>query len=692
MARHLFTQQDLMSYLAAGHEIHARKGEGEEKITIERLELHLGQPSGVRLAVGRVHALSTIRRRRPNYLLPPRPPLLINRSPELETLRQSVIPRHVVDLHGPDGAGKSTLVAYLTHELDLNHFPDGVVYVTGRIQYPDLLQALFDCFYESDTPVKIALRQAHTYLANLRVLVVLDDVALGPKQIDPILDALQEAAVLVVAQERTALGRGRALRLKGLPRQDAVALFKQVADDRLSADETSIIDQICILLNDMPLPITGVAAQVTHSKQTLTQLLTDLQSRKPWAGPGGDLSVGPSMEEIVLILDAADRQLLTLVAAFARPSASSEALRRMMNLSTADFQQRVEHLQKCKLLYAAEPAQRVFTTRIRDISSPRLTLVSAYYETVRSWLVDDAARGGVVGYYATRLSGGDKLPGDELPSLLGAIEDCAHYGWLDHFRPLVQAADRSLAQLRWWAEWQHVLDLARRCAQAGGDRALEAWAMHQLGSVLGALSDFDRAAHLLRTALSIRQALGDETGAASSAHNLDVLERLAPPPVEVEALPPSEAEEDPDEPTDPALTPQSEETVEPSPIDADRTRRLRIRFALLSATVVLLVGAFALRYAVGIGPSENTAPDFTVSWGFGDAWNALDNETWTQEVKIVVEGDDGDYRYFVNGEPAAEMFEVVLPLCEGSQGTIRVEAGNGQSAEVQFTFDSPYCP
>jgi hypothetical protein len=691
MARNSPAQQDLFTYLVDGHAICPADSEGNGRITIERLVLHLGHLSGVRLVLGRVHALSTIRRRQPIYLLPPRRALFVNRATELETLRQSVLPRHVVDLHGPDGAGKSALAAALTHEFDLKRFPDGTVYVTGPIQYPDLIQALFDCFYESDTPVKIALCQSHTYLSNLRTLVVLDDVGLGPKQIDPVLDALQEAAVLVVGPDRTALGRGRAVRLKGLPRQEAVTLFKQVADAKPSVGEFPIIDQICILLNDMPLPITSIAAQAVHSKQTLTQLVKNLQGRKPWAGPGADPSVGPSLEEIVLILDATDRRLLSLVAAFPKPGASSEALRRMMNLPLADFQLRVERLQELQLLCSVGQTQQVFASRTNDIIHPRLTLVSAYYETVRSWLVDDAARREVVSYYATRLSRGDRLAGDELPGLLGAIEDCAHYGWLDYLELLVRTADRNLAQLRWWAEWQHVLDVARRCAQAEGDRDLEAWAAHQLGSLLGALSDFDRAFHLLRTALSMRQALGDQTGAAMSAHNLEVLEQLAPVPV-VEQTPPASGSPEPREkPEEPAPEPQSEAAVATSPTSVWRARRIRLRLALLAAVLILLMGAVVLQYTTRIDSGENTEADFAVSWEFGDAWNSLHGNTWTQQIKIVVAGGDGSFNYFVDGQPAAEMFEVVLPLCEGAQGTIRAESTNGQSAEVQFEFDSPYC-
>ena len=91
MPGHRLIQQDLLSHLVAGHRIHAGNDTRDDKIIIERLELHLGHPSGVRLTPGGVHALSTVRRRRPIYLLPPRPPVMINRSAELETLRQSLV-------------------------------------------------------------------------------------------------------------------------------------------------------------------------------------------------------------------------------------------------------------------------------------------------------------------------------------------------------------------------------------------------------------------------------------------------------------------------------------------------------------------------------------------------------------------------------------------------------------------------
>lgn len=691
MANDSSFQQDMSRTLAASHEIRGGNNAEAAQINIDRLELHLGHPSGVSLALGRVHALTTIRRRHPVHLLPPQPALMLNRSTELETLRQSLIARGVVDLHGRDGAGKSTLAATLVHRLDLNHFPDGTIFVTGPIRFPDLLQALFDSFYESDIPVKIALANTQTYLQNLRALVILDDLGLGPKQIDPVLDALHEAAILIVGPERTALGRGRALPLSGLPRQDAALLFEKGLGRTAVPDDADTIDRICGLLNDMPLSISCVASMASESKQSLSSLLADLQERKPWSGPGGDPSVGPTLEQIVLTLDSIDRQLLTLVAAFAAPSVSKAALRSLAGLSVADFQKHTEHLVKLGLLRSVPSVRGVFTPRSQAKSASRLSLSSAYYRTVRTWLVDDAERRQVVNYYSTWLSRGEHLPGEELRGLLGAIEDCAHNGWLDHLKPLVQAADCSLAKLRWWAEWQHILDLTRRVAQEGGDRALEAWAMHQLGTLLGSLSVFDRALRLLGSAVSIRQTLGDEAGAELSAHNRNLLEQLLPAArVEQTNQPaassaPHQAQEEP-----PAL--ESDEYVESPTLEAGRANRWKLRAALLAAAVVLALGTLALRYARGASDDNDRTPDMTVSWEFVEAWNAYDNQTWTQQIKIIVDGSDGDFSYYVNDEPAEEMFEVVLPLCDDARGIIRVESSTGQVAETDFAFNSPYCP
>jgi hypothetical protein len=696
MAKHSPVQQDALSNTLTAREIHIGNGVGDEKITIERLQVHLDQPSGVGLSPSRVHALSTVRRRRPLYLLPPRPATFINRSTELETLYQALSGFKTIDLYGPDGAGKSALMAALIHALDLSYFPDGAVFVTGRIQHQDLLQVLFECFYESDSPVKITPQHAPSYLNNLRALVILDDVGLGPKQIDPILDALGNAAVLIADTERTAVGRAHPLPLEELPRPEAITLFEKTLGRTPTRDEGAVIEQICATLNDMPLPISCMAMLAAQDKGSLLKLSADLRGRKPWAGPGGDLSVGPSLEQIVLALDAAERRLLTLVSAFASPSASSEALRTLLNLSTSELKAHAGRLQELGLLYTVGTKARRKPTR--------LALPPAYRRAVQTWLVDAAARQDIASYYVSRLGRGDQLEGEELLNLMGVIENCAQNGWLDALKLLVHAASRNLAALGWWAEWEHVLDLTRRAAQAEGDRTLEAWAMHQLGSLLGALgvssrgwnANSERGFHMLQTAWNIRQALGDEDGAALSVRNLEVLDYLLPAPTWETAPEPLRAPPDGDLQVGKSLVPvtRKDEATAPSPERASRAACLKVGLTTLAVLAALAIGAFGVWFTLIRDGGGNDASALAVSWEFGDAWNTYDNKTWTQQIIVVVKGDaseTGEYHYFVNGEPVGEMFEIILPICDGAQGTITVESDDGQTAQTAYEFVSPFC-
>jgi len=693
MAKHQSSQQDLYSQLVEGISITVDQ-EYSAKIAVNRLELHLGHPSGARLVPNSMHALSAVRRRNPIYIFPSRPTDLTNRSAELETLRQSVVARHVVDLHGPDGSGKSTLAAALAHTIDADRFPDGVIFATGHFRCQDLLQALFDSFYTSETPIRITDEHSKTYLNNLRSLVVLDDIGLGPKNIDPVLDALTESAVLVAGPERTALGRGRAIKLGGLPRQAAIELFSSATVPTPSPEEAPFVDQICLFLNDMPLAISGMAAQITYGGKSVPQVMADLQNRRPWSGTGGDPSIGPALEQIVADLDSTDRGLLTLLAALNGQCVAVETLAQMLGLSMTELLDRAQNLHQLQVIRPYDPTQQGFDVKTSKLLSERLGLVPGYVETVKTWLVDTAARQRVADYYATQLSRGEHLPGYEIRCLLGALEDCWQQGWLDNFRPIASAANRVLAELRWWAEWQHVLDLTRRAAQSLGDRELEAWSVHQLGTLLGISGEFERSAHLLRTAKGMREALDDSVGVDLTSHNLKIIENLTP--VVTLDLPPT----GPDVESSAIGETIEESLPEFQRIQPDQgtlpaggtNRRFVAMIAIITALVIVLAGAVAMVVVAGIGGNRNEGSDLAISWEFGDAWNTLDREQWTQQIKIIVEDEDGDLTYFVNDEPSDATFERVLPICDGDQGTIRVESSDGRVGIVAYEFESPYCP
>ncbi len=74
-----------------------------------------------------------------------------------------------------------------------------------------------------------------------------------------------------------------------------------------------------------------------------------------------------------------------------------------------------------------------------------------------------------------------------------------------------------------WSAWEQVLEQVRDTAAAAGDRAAEAWALHQLGTRLLCLGDESAARQLLNHALALRRSLGDREGAEVTRHNLSLL-------------------------------------------------------------------------------------------------------------------------------------------------------------------------
>jgi len=71
-----------------------------------------------------------------------------------------------------------------------------------------------------------------------------------------------------------------------------------------------------------------------------------------------------------------------------------------------------------------------------------------------------------------------------------------------------------------WGRWGQLLERAGRAAEALGDRAAEAWVLHERGTRMEALEGGEGVS-MLRRALEIRTELGDADAVAVTRHNLD---------------------------------------------------------------------------------------------------------------------------------------------------------------------------
>jgi outer membrane biosynthesis protein TonB len=115
-------------------------------------------------------------------------------------------------------------------------------------------------------------------------------------------------------------------------------------------------------------------------------------------------------------------------------------------------------------------------------------------------------------------------PIEHLASAVLASGDARMVLWL------AQTYGEYLAAAGALGRWQRLLELGLRAARGVGDRAAEAWSLHQLGTRALLVGDRAHAEALLRQALSIRTAIGDGAGIRATQHNLGVLLGVPPPP------------------------------------------------------------------------------------------------------------------------------------------------------------------
>jgi hypothetical protein len=80
-----------------------------------------------------------------------------------------------------------------------------------------------------------------------------------------------------------------------------------------------------------------------------------------------------------------------------------------------------------------------------------------------------------------------------------------------------------------WEGWLKILNLLRMAAQALGDKYLQGWVFHQMGSRSMCLGAKAQAQEFLKQALDVRKALGDKAGLQATQHNMNVLLNVPAP-------------------------------------------------------------------------------------------------------------------------------------------------------------------
>ena len=438
----------------------------------------------------------------PVLLRPRRFRNLLDRQTERSTATHVLGMAEPVEFYGRPGLGKTSLLRHLAHQLPLTTGPDGIVYlVAGRQPVTDLLQMLFDAFYETSTPLKATETQLRTALQNKQALIILDDVELSRDHVEHLFDAIPNSIFLLTSAERRLWGEGRAVALPGLPPEDALTLLQRELGQEISAEERPTALALCQTLEGHPLHILQVAALLRERHWSLAEVSRQIQA--------GELS-----KLLVATLSPQEEQVVKMLAALGNVPLPLE---HMIDLTGLPQPERVLDGLEQRYLVQSHSPRYSLTGDLGSALSQSWDLSSTTTQ-----LIDHFAR-----WAEQHRATPERLQPniDTLLHLLHRATDVQH--WSAAFK-LGQAIEGVLALEKRWGAWNQVLRVCLQAADVAGNRAAKAWAYHQLGTQALCLSDTAAAQKLLGRALRLREAMEDWPGAEVTRHNLQVL--LGPPP------------------------------------------------------------------------------------------------------------------------------------------------------------------
>lgn len=441
----------------------------------------------------------------PVLLRPRRFSGLLDRQVERRAATAAVHTAEPLEFYSPPGWGKTTLLRHLAYDLSTTSCPDGIIYTPANQQpLSDLLQFLFEAFFDSNIPAKPTAAQIRQGLIQKRALILLDDVDIARPDLEALLDFVPHSAFLLASPERRLWSTGEAMPMAGLPPEDGLTLLVRELGRSLTAEEQSVAPTLCTLLNGHPLHLQQAAGLVRDQGQSLAEITRRLQHGSPQESLAAQL---------LATLAAPERQIVALLAALGGAPLSLEHVAGLAGLP--------------------EPAPVLESLQQRHViqsHSPRYSLTGVLAQNWPStWdltLVSERLLAYFTGWAEQQSSPGRLLAEvDTLGHLLAEAVKSAR--WPEVLR-LVRALDGPLSLGRRWGMWVEVLQSGLQAAEGLGDRAAKAWVWHQLGTRALGLEETAVARSALARALRLRETLGDYAGAAVTRHNLTLL--LGPPP------------------------------------------------------------------------------------------------------------------------------------------------------------------
>jgi hypothetical protein len=441
----------------------------------------------------------------PVRLIPRKSAGLLDRKQETSVATSTLLSASPAEFHGPPGIGKTKLLRHLAYEQFDSACPDGVVYLAAVRHKPveDVLLDIFDAFYEREATYKPTAVQVRHSLQDKQALIILDDVDLERDEVAALMDAAPGCTFLLASAQCCLWGEGRALALQGLPLVDALSLIERELGRSLSANERPGAEALCTALQGHPLRLQQVAALVREDDRSLVDLSAQLRQQEK-AG----LSAKALTDQALAACSEQEKQILAVLAISRGASLGRDHVRALTGIE--DIDPPIESLKRRKLAQSHSPRYSL-TGSLGSTLEEEWDLTSWNEQALEHFAA-----------WAEQHRQNPRLVTEETDAILGILSWALQEGRWEGALRLGRAVEGALAVGGQWGAWAQVLSWQFQAARELGDRAAQAWALHQSGTRGLCLNHPPTAQTDLSEALRIRESLEDWAGAAVTRHNLEV--------------------------------------------------------------------------------------------------------------------------------------------------------------------------